>query len=73
MRLARVGLHGVFAVYKPPGVAWMAVRNSVETHLLRGEPWKRFGPVSLLHAVSRVPLLTMQYRVFRNKCALNQG
>ncbi|XP_034989258.1 pseudouridylate synthase TRUB2, mitochondrial isoform X1 [Zootoca vivipara] len=35
MRLARAGLHGVFAVYKPPGVAWRTVRNSVETHLLR--------------------------------------
>ncbi|XP_053229533.1 pseudouridylate synthase TRUB2, mitochondrial isoform X2 [Podarcis raffonei] len=49
MRLARVGLHGVFAVYKPPGVAWMAVRNSVETHLLKDlNSFKRPAPRRLV-------------------------
>uniref|UniRef100_H2ZWC1 TruB pseudouridine synthase family member 2 n=2 Tax=Latimeria chalumnae TaxID=7897 RepID=H2ZWC1_LATCH len=28
-------LHGLFAVYKPPGVHWKLVRDTVETHLLR--------------------------------------
>lgn len=28
---------GLFAVYKPPGVAWNRVRDAVETRLLRGE------------------------------------
>ncbi|XP_069465849.1 pseudouridylate synthase TRUB2, mitochondrial [Ambystoma mexicanum] len=28
-------LHGLFAVYKPPGVPWKLVRDSVETNLLK--------------------------------------
>ncbi|KAM4661989.1 pseudouridylate synthase TRUB2, mitochondrial isoform 1-T2 [Discoglossus pictus] len=28
-------LHGVFAVYKPPGVHWKSVRDTVETNLLK--------------------------------------
>ncbi|XP_056129746.1 mitochondrial mRNA pseudouridine synthase TRUB2 isoform X2 [Lampris incognitus] len=30
------GLEGLFCVYKPPGVPWKHVRNSVETNLLKG-------------------------------------
>uniref|UniRef100_UPI00398F6FA6 pseudouridylate synthase TRUB2, mitochondrial isoform X3 n=1 Tax=Pristiophorus japonicus TaxID=55135 RepID=UPI00398F6FA6 len=29
-------LHGLFAVYKPPGVHWKRVRDTVETKLLKG-------------------------------------
>ncbi|XP_066466817.1 pseudouridylate synthase TRUB2, mitochondrial isoform X2 [Tiliqua scincoides] len=36
MRAARAGLQGVFAVYKPPGVHWSLVRDTVETQLLKG-------------------------------------
>lgn len=39
---------GLFAVYKPAGVAWGRVREAVETRLLRGEsggtPSPRFSP-----------------------------
>ncbi|XP_054853636.1 pseudouridylate synthase TRUB2, mitochondrial isoform X1 [Eublepharis macularius] len=34
MRAAKAGLHGLFAVYKPPGVPWKGVRDAVETKLL---------------------------------------
>ncbi|XP_074871249.1 pseudouridylate synthase TRUB2, mitochondrial isoform X2 [Carettochelys insculpta] len=34
-RAAKTGLNGLFAVYKPPGVAAIRVRDSVETLLLR--------------------------------------
>ncbi|KAL8174685.1 UNVERIFIED_CONTAM: hypothetical protein K2H54_051337 [Gekko kuhli] len=34
MRAAKAGLHGLFAVYKPPGVSWKLVRDTVETKLL---------------------------------------
>ncbi|MBN3317386.1 TRUB2 synthase, partial [Atractosteus spatula] len=30
------GLEGLFAVYKPPGVSWNVVRDTVETSLLKG-------------------------------------
>ncbi|XP_043915126.1 mitochondrial mRNA pseudouridine synthase Trub2-like [Protopterus annectens] len=29
-------LHGLFAVYKPPGVKWKMIRDTVETRLLEG-------------------------------------
>lgn len=29
-------LDGLFAVYKPPGVHWKLVRDTVETNLLKG-------------------------------------
>ncbi|XP_053138408.1 pseudouridylate synthase TRUB2, mitochondrial isoform X1 [Hemicordylus capensis] len=35
MRVAKAGLHGLFAVYKPPGVPWFSVRETVETQLLK--------------------------------------
>ncbi|KAJ8285615.1 hypothetical protein GJAV_G00028890 [Gymnothorax javanicus] len=37
-RAARLfrGLEGLFAVYKPPGVHWKLVRDSIETNLLKG-------------------------------------
>ncbi|XP_077162593.1 pseudouridylate synthase TRUB2, mitochondrial isoform X1 [Paroedura picta] len=35
MRAARAGLHGLFAVYKPPGASWKAARDVVEAKLLR--------------------------------------
>ncbi|KAH0615565.1 hypothetical protein JD844_005006 [Phrynosoma platyrhinos] len=35
MRSARARLQGLFSVYKPPGVAWKAVRDAVETQLLK--------------------------------------
>lgn len=31
-------LHGLFAVYKPPGLKWKHVRDTVELQLLKGEP-----------------------------------
>ncbi|XP_019366107.1 PREDICTED: probable tRNA pseudouridine synthase 2 isoform X2 [Gavialis gangeticus] len=31
-----MALHGLFAVYKPAGVAWPRVRDAVETRLLAG-------------------------------------
>ncbi|XP_060106730.1 pseudouridylate synthase TRUB2, mitochondrial isoform X2 [Heteronotia binoei] len=34
MRAAKAGLHGLFAVYKPPGTPWKLVRDTVETKLL---------------------------------------
>lgn len=30
-------LEGLFCVYKPPGVHWKIVRDTVETNLLKGE------------------------------------
>ncbi|XP_063000653.1 pseudouridylate synthase TRUB2, mitochondrial isoform X1 [Elgaria multicarinata webbii] len=35
MRAARAALQGLFAVYKPPGVPWSLVRDTVETQLLK--------------------------------------
>ncbi|KAJ6654582.1 hypothetical protein lerEdw1_006735 [Lerista edwardsae] len=35
MRAARAGLHGLFAVYKPPGAPWSVVRDTVEMQLLK--------------------------------------
>lgn len=28
---------GLFAIYKPPGVHWKLVRDTIETHLLKGK------------------------------------
>lgn len=30
-------LQGLFAVYKPPGLKWLHVRETVELQLLKGE------------------------------------
>jgi hypothetical protein len=30
-------LHGLFAVYKPPGLKWLHLRDTVELQLLKGE------------------------------------
>lgn len=30
-------LHGLFAVYKPPGLKWKHLRDTVELQLLKGE------------------------------------
>lgn len=38
---AAAELAGLFAVYKPAGVAWGRVREAVETRLLRGERGRR--------------------------------
>uniref|UniRef100_A0A670Z4I0 TruB pseudouridine synthase family member 2 n=2 Tax=Pseudonaja textilis TaxID=8673 RepID=A0A670Z4I0_PSETE len=35
---AGTALQGLFAVYKPPGMHWRAVRDTVERHLVKGEP-----------------------------------
>lgn len=29
-------LQGLFAVYKPPGIHWKIVRDTIETNLLKG-------------------------------------
>lgn len=36
-RLALARLHGLFAVYKPPGLKWKHLRDTVELQLLKGE------------------------------------
>lgn len=41
MAAAAAELAGLFAVYKPAGVAWGRVREAVETRLLRGERGRR--------------------------------
>ncbi|KAG8141818.1 hypothetical protein E2320_006492 [Naja naja] len=33
---AGTALQGLFAVYKPPGIHWRAVRDTVERHLIKG-------------------------------------
>ncbi|XP_062938172.1 pseudouridylate synthase TRUB2, mitochondrial [Cynocephalus volans] len=38
-------LHGLFAAYKPPGLKWMHLRDTVELQLLKGlNAWRRPAP-----------------------------
>lgn len=39
-------LEGLFCVYKPSGVHWKLVRDSIETNLLKGEDNMSFKNVS---------------------------
>lgn len=45
-------LNGLFAVYKPPGLKWLHLRDTVEQQLLKGECFERtLDPAEVLLGV----------------------
>lgn len=49
-------LHGLFAAYKPPGLKWEHLRDTVELQLLRGEPPVALGPTRVLPVAFPEPI-----------------
>lgn len=61
-------LEGLFCVYKPVGVHWKLVRDTIETNLLKGKISHHGGVTNSDSLLSKTVRNTSKYVVSRCKC-----